>query len=448
VVQCLLTATNASGTTVEIDANEGAKVVTRPVPEANASLPQPGFTFDGIFNGRVFYSDVLTSVASGTYVSNFGDLYMYDLDAEKAIRITTTGDASIINVSEDGSDVYFVSKSLIDGEGETGEPNLGVWDAANESSKFIATVSEEDIGAVGLSGVNQTGSLNMWATAISPYTAQSRGRAMAHTRSTPDGGVLVFESTAQLTSFDNEEASASDCGRQETGPPVPGQGCDEVYRYDTVSEDLTCVSCGPGTGPATGNARLQTTSEHAGLSEVEPATDNSPVETLTSDGETVFFESTEALVPQDGNGAKDVYRWRNGSGVALISDGQDSGESALYGVTPDGSDVIFGTNQKLLPQDENGSTVRLYDARVEGGFPPPEETVTEPCVEDVCQGAASTPPEAPNVASSSLNGGGNLPAKLRCARHSRRVIRKGSERCVYQKRHKHRRAHHKRRAAR
>ena len=448
VIQCRVTATNVGGGVVAVNANEGAKVVTRAVPRATASLPQPGFTFDGVFNGRVFYSDALTSVLAGEFISNLGDLNMYDLNTEKTTRITTTDDASIINVSEDGSHVYFISKSLIGGEGEAGKPNLGVWDATSESAKFIATVSEEDAGLAGAGGLNQTGSLNMWATAISSHTFGDRGRAMSHTRSTPDGRVLAFESTAQLTAFDNEEASASDCGREETGPPVPDQRCDEVYRYDTVSEDLTCVSCGPGTGPATGNARLQTISEHAGFGGVEPATVNAPVESLTRDGETVFFESTEALVPQDVNGTKDVYRWHNGAGVALISDGQDSGESALYGVTPDGSDVIFGTNQKLLPQDENGSTARLYDARVEGGFPPPEETVTEPCVDDACQGAASAPPEAPNVTSSSLNGGGNLPAKLRCARHSRRVVRKGSERCVRQKRPKHRRAHHKRRAAR
>jgi hypothetical protein len=403
--------------------------------------PGPGgVTFDGIFNGRVFYSDV----SSGSHdYSEFGNLYMYDLNEEKTVAISNTGDASIVNVSEDGSHAYFVSKSKIDGEGEPGQPNLGVYSVADESAKFIATLAEADVTS---SGRNQTASINTWALAISPHTFWDVGRAMAHTRSTPDGKVFAFETTAQLTAFDNTEADAEDCGKRE----VLGDSCDEVYRYDATNEELTCVSCGPGPGPATGNARLQTINYSGGLAEVEPATPNSPVESLTTDGNTVFFESTEGLLPQDGNETKDVYRWNKDSGLALISTGQDVGESALYGVTPGGSDVIFATRQQLLPQDENGSTIRLYDARVGGGFPPPESTVTEPCAGDACQGAASSAPEAPNVASSSLSGGGNVPAKLKCARHSRRVVRKGSERCVaHRKQHKrHRRAHGKRRAGR
>jgi hypothetical protein len=443
VIQCRLTATNGGGATVAINANEGAKAITRAAPEARARLPQAGFTFDGIFNGRVFYTDAYTDPFH-QFTSSFGNLYMYDLNTEKTTTIANTGDASIVNVSEDGSHVYFVSKSLIDGEGEVGKPNLGVWDAVSESVKFIATMSEEDVTS---GGGNQTASINAWAPALSPHIGFDRGRAMDHTRSTPDGNVFAFESTAQLTSFDNTEASEEDCGDTTGGqPPTPGQACDEVYRYDATNEELTCVSCGPGSGPATGNARLQTLNFNAGLAEVEPATPNSPVESLTADGNTVFFESTEGLVPQDGNETKDVYRWTKGAGVALISTGQDVGESALYGVTPSGSDVIFATRQQLLPEDENGSTVRLYDARVDGGFPPPEETVTEPCAGDACQGATGAAPETPNVASSSLSGGGNVAAKLKCAKHSRRVVRKGAERCL--RKHRHGRAHHKRRTAR
>jgi hypothetical protein len=450
VVQCRVKAANAGAAAVAIDANEGAKVVTRAVPKASASLPQPGFTFDGIFNARVFYADTYTDFHNVT--SNLGNLYMYDLDSEKTTTIANSGDAAIINVSEDGSHVYFVSQSLIDGEGQAGQPNLGVWSAETESATYIATLAEEDVTT---RGFNQTASLTTWYKAISADTFLDRGKAMDHSRSTPDGSVFAFESTAQLTSFDNSEATPAACGspqvKEEGGVIVPDR-CDEVYRYDTVSEDLTCVSCGPGAGPATGNARLQSLAKNFGTGAIAPATYNSPVESLTTDGDTVFFESTEGLVPSDGNATNDVYRWSKGNGVALISTGQSSGESALYGVTPDGSNVIFATREKLLPEDENGSTARLYDARVDGGFPPPEETVTEPCAGDACQGQAASAPESPNVASSSLNGGGNVASKLKCGRHSRRVVRKGSERCVQQKRHKHRRhrspSHGKRRAAR
>jgi len=441
VVQCRLTATNAGGAVVAIDANGGAKVVTHAVPRASAGLhlgsDRPGFTFDGIFNGRVFYSGV---TKGPTYAGNFADIYMYDLDEKKSTRISK--DASIVNVSEDGSHVYFLSYSPIGGEGEAGKPNLGVWTAADGNAKFIATVSEEDAKDVGR---NQGAGLNTWAQSLETVNyVDYRGRAMNHTRSTPDGSAFAFESTAQLTGFDNVEQSAEECGNKET----PGDRCDEVYRYDAESEELTCVSCGPGSGPATGNARLETLNFDAGLGGVEPATVHDVVESLTTDGEMVFFESTEGLVPQDGNKTKDVYRWRKGAGVALISTGQDLAESAIYGVTPDGSNVIFATRQPLLAGDENGSTVRLYDARVDGGFPPPEEAVTEPCVGDPCQGAASGEPEPPNVASSTLNGGGNVPPRVHCHKGARRVSRNGRERCLARHHRRHRRAHHKRRAAR
>jgi hypothetical protein len=536
VVQCRLTATNEGGATVAIEANEGAKVVIRYLhhgpPHVAPGLLHLDFNnvsdFDGIFNGRVFYSDAPR--AGGGDYGGFGNLYMYDLDEEKTTSIESHGDASIINVSEDGSHVYFVSTSALTGaeqnqygnaavppakgtgtltagskevtgvntsEGnfrpgmaitgpgipapEQGElidlkttitavgqgtltlsqeatasgpaalsasaPNLYVWTAEDESTKFIATAAPKDVES---DGENKSAGLNTWATAIATTEAFfDKGRAISHTRSTPDGSVFAFESTGQLTDFDNTEADAADCGKVgRTGLPVPGEGCDEVYRYDATNGELICVSCGPGSGPATGEARLQSINENGGTEGVAPATPNSPVENLTADGRMVFFESTEGLVPEDGNKTNDVYRWRQGAGQALISTGQDVGESALYGVTPDGSDVIFGTRETLLPQDLNGTTVRLYDARIGGGFPPPDETVTEPCAGDICQGQGAAAPQPPNLASSSLNGEGEAKPKLRCSRSSRRVVRKGNERCVHRKHHKRKRAHHKRRAAR
>jgi len=531
VVQCRITATNEGGATVAVATNEGTKVVVRYLEHASPTVtPDPsarGFTFDGIFNGRVFYSDV---PPTGQFYGEFGNLYMYDLDEEKTKTIEGQGDASIINVSEDGSHVYFVSTSALTGpeqnqygnaavapakgtgtltagsrevtgvntsEGnfqpgmaihgpgipapEQGElierattitavgpgtltlsekatasgpvslsasaPNLYVWTPQGESTKFIATVAQEDVES---GGENTTAGLNTWAKALTTTEATfGLGRASSHTRSTADGSVLAFESTGQLTDFDNTEADAADCGRVgRNGLPTPGQGCDEVYRYDATSGELTCVSCGPGSGPATGEARLQSLNENGGLEGVAPATPNSPVESLTADGKMVFFESTEGLVPEDGNQTRDVYRWKQGAGVALISTGQGVGESALYGVTPDGSNAIFGTREKLLPQDLNGTVVRLYDARINGGFPPPEETVTEPCAGDICQDEATAAPQPPNVASSSLNGAGEAKPKLRCAKSSRRIVRKGNERCVHRKHHKRKRAHHKRRAPR
>jgi hypothetical protein len=257
---------------------------------------------------------------------------------------------------------------------------------------------------------------------------------MDHSRSTPDGEAFAFESSAPPPGFDNTEATPSACGVVYKGK----QPCNEVYIYDVRTDELHCASCGPGAGPATGEARLQ--SIRRGLGKVEPTNAITFVKPLTDDGEEVFFETTEGLVRRDQNETKDVYRWKNGEGVALISTGQSLSESGLFGVTPSGNDVIFATRQQLLPDDENGSTIRFYDARVNGGFAPPESTVTEPCSNDVCQGQASASPEEPQLSSSSINGSGNFSGKIRCGKGLRRVGRQGKETCAPRKRH-HRRRH-------
>ena len=443
VVQCRLTATNAGGTVVALDADEGVRYVSRAVPAAEARLPTPAIQYAGIFNGHLFYTDRYTSPFSGEYTSLPGDLYSFDLDTGRSTRITDTGDAAFVNVSEDGSHVYF-ARTFESGGVKSGK--LYVWDRADGSTTLIAEISGEDLDAYAPVGAG----LTTWVRAVGPEKTHLVGPLLNHTRSTPDGTVLAFEATTQLTAFDNTEATPETCTKPEEKDEAL-ERCLEVYRYDAESEQLSCVSCDPGDGPATGEAQLV----HYNKSYLSSDFDLLSVLTLTNnlstDGSSLVFESTGALLPRDVNHKRDVYRWKPGEGLALISTGQNANTSALFGASRNGDDIVFGTREQLLPEDENGSGIRLYDARVDGGFPPPEETVTEPCAGDVCQGAPSAAPAPPRVASSSLNGTGNVRSKLHCGKGKRRVIRHGRERCVkrrHHKRHHHRRAGRNRRAAR
>jgi hypothetical protein len=181
---------------------------------------------------------------------------------------------------------------------------------------------------------------------------------------------------------------------------------------------------------------------------------------LTDDGSRVFFESRDALTPEDANEVTDVYEWRapesSGPGgdtcerprgcLALISTGQGEAHSYLFGLSADGSDAFFVTQEKLVGQDAVGS-FSIYDARVLGGIPDPP--VAAPCEGDACQGQGSTPPVLPTPAST---GPGTQPVtqtpRPRCHKPKRRI--KG--RCVKPKRHrkqaKRSRAGHTRRAGR
>ena len=92
----------------------------------------------------------------------------------------------------------------------------------------------------------------------------------------------------------------------------------------------------------------------------------------------LFFDSGDALVPQDSNGTQDVYQYEppgvggctealptfsqsNGGCVSLISAGTSGQESAFLDASESGDDVFFLTSSRLVPQDEDAAR-DVYDA--------------------------------------------------------------------------------------
>ncbi len=117
---------------------------------------------------------------------------------------------------------------------------------------------------------------------------------------------------------------------------------------------------------------------------------------MSEDGQRVFFQTTARLVPQDTNSptiaedstggfpGMDVYEWEadgieEAPGVFcrvavgcthLISTGEDVGQATFLGASENGENVFFATAAQLVPQATPEFT-NIYDARVDGGFPPP-----------------------------------------------------------------------------
>jgi hypothetical protein len=118
----------------------------------------------------------------------------------------------------------------------------------------------------------------------------------------------------------------------------------------------------------------------------------------------VFFDSEDALVPQDTNGKRDVYEYANGS-VHLISSGTSGEVSTFEEASPSGDDVFFTTSQQLVGQDVD-QQFDLYDARVGGGFPGPVAPVS--CGGEGCHGAPSGAPVLGVPGSATFVGAGNL----------------------------------------
>ena len=301
-----------------------------------------------------------------------------------------------VNVSAYGSHVFFLSEDALPGlepnengeEAEDGESNLYAWDGVE--TRFVALLHPQDLVSFSREEGQETFNedLLQWANAIPGQRATSGGfyeigRGLSPTRSTPDGEVLVFQSHAKLTDYDNE-----------------GKG--EIYRYVPTSApgpQLVCVSCSPSGAPhaSAADALLETV-------QGEATTPDTLIPNVTDDGSTVFFESREALLPEDANASVDVYEWKAqgviGPGgdvcgrpagcIALLSTGQGEESSFLFGMSADGEDVFFVTREELVGADISGS-FSLYDARVLGGIPAPP--VPEECEADACQGQGSTPPK-------------------------------------------------------
>ncbi len=342
------------------------------------------------------------------YVSG-GDIHRFDSSDESNEEVNSSDDAKMMNVSSDGSHVYFISPSQLDGvKGTVGQPNIYVWGGA--TLEYVATVLPSD-----LEGMSRLGS---WVESLATATNEPRGPGIEASRLTPNGEFVIFESAAELTPYDND-------------------GHVEIYRYDAKAKSLECISCNPLKSPATEDARLQ------GLIATGPEI---ALNNLSEDGSRVFFETDEALVEGDVDGINDAYEWQAPGGVVssplgLISSGTSVSypisplgsevaveleQNVLFGITKDGSNVFFRSQDTLAPGAGVGGTPALYDARIGGGFleitPPP------PCAEEGCHPPATPPPALGGAASSSLKGAGNVVPRKTHHRKSRSCAAKSKRR--------------------
>jgi len=395
---------------------------------AEAPYAFAGVSEDGT---RVLYIDATVALDPPP-----ATIFACDVQAGPCLGAAPSGRTQIaansipVNVSPGGSSVYFSSEEALtspseendNGEhAEAGERNLYAWDGSG--TVFIAILTAADFDSF---GGEELEDMLRWPAAIG--TGEYIGRANSPTRSTPDGGAFVFQSHAQLTDFDNE-------------------GKTVIYRFAPAApagEQLTCVSCDPTGAPPGGEALLQVFGGRAGGN----TQTTTLIPNVTDDGETVFFQSPDRLLPEDANQAYDVYEWKaNGAGegaeeckrsagcLALISSGQGEQPSLLYGMSADGHDVFFTTNEKLVGADVPSSD-SIYDARVQGGIPDPP--LKAPCQGDACQGQGTGAPAilgSPASAGNLPDGNAVEPPSARCPKGKQKVRREGKTRCVSQ-RHK------------
>ena len=322
----------------------------------------------------------------------------------------------VTRVSEDGSHVYFVATGVLAGNSNgqaapfstahSGAENLYVYEPDPSSpgsyqTAFIAMLCS----APGVSGSVSdpechSSDAQMWSS-----------EGLAPAQATPNGSFLVFSTATDLTA------------------PEDTSTVGQVFRYDAGTGELVRVSIGQrGTYECPTTKAMEEGFNCDGNTNTLPVFIASPTAgrpvAISQDGSYVVFQSANGLTPGALNGqeesvevngeartyfANNVYEYHDGE-IALISDGQDTsatfGESSVQveGMTPSGSDVFFTTADRLVPQDTD-TQQDIYDAGIDGGFPPPP--VPSQC-EETCQAPPSSSPVFGAPSSATFSGAGNL----------------------------------------
>jgi hypothetical protein len=151
----------------------------------------------------------------------------------------------------------------------------------------------------------------------------------------------------------------------------------DVYRYDAETGALQRIS----SGSVGGNGEFAATNSPR-FPEILPS---NPFSGMSGDGSDIIFTTAERLLPEDGNEAGDLYEWSNGR-LGLVSSGRGDRNAFFLDATPDGRTVLFSTSTTLLPGDRDGGDLDFYAARIGGGFP---EAAPTPCQGDSCRGAGA-----------------------------------------------------------
>lgn len=382
-----------------------------------------------------------------------------------------TGIVGVTSVSEDGSRVYFVADEVLAANtnpvgrsAAPNQPNLYVRNTSTGETTFVTTLAPSDVTTC-----------NPTCAKLEPTELVLPHDIFRPAYSSPDGSVLVFTSSNNLTGEDRTPAttltatafpkehkldvestagfivgrtvaigtgeqeeletveaidSATEMTLSEYGPATvdglvnehpAGASVSavnaEVYRYSTADGSLACLSCTPPGVTETHGASL---GEVSGGSYAPPG----HIAQMSEDGSQIFFQSPDPLLAGMAEAVtnrifppENVYEWEAGK-ISLISSASADG-SEFDGTTPSGDDVFFSTRSQLTPEAVAGFE-HIYDARVGGAFAT-QPPLADPCSREACRPLTGPPTTYPKPESESTNE--NLEAEAHLAAPSFSVER-------------------------
>ena len=206
-------------------------------------------------------------------------------------------------------------------------------------------------------------------------------------RASSNGQFFVFNSISSLTGFNNTDA-------------VTGNPDNEIFLYDAGTGSLSCASCSP--------ERRGSDRQHEHRRRAERRFRRRRITILAryvSDSGQVFFDTPNALLPADTDGAADTYEYEGGNAVADLERDRPDGSAVHRQHAGRKQRDFCDQHMPLVPQDTDGGAYDIYDARVGGGFP--VSTPTPACQGEGCKPPQSAPLATPSPGSSTFTGPGN-----------------------------------------
>lgn len=368
--------------TVEISASECQPACASPLSDAFYA----GATNDG---SKVAFMTNQQLLNADTDASR--DLYLYDFakPAGQHLSLASKGDATdptpgngaqiqnIVNMSDDGSHIYFVAAGVLTtglnsfGQGALGGANnLYLYEPGSGKTAFIARLDASDA--------------DLWL----PQQITNNQLSDA------TGRILLMGLKTQVGPGDTDAVT-------------------DLYRFDAQARQIIRVT--------PGNTADAVESPPGGYGNAAV----SKRSVISADGSTIAFGTAASLQSSDTNGVRDLYLWREGT-VSLIGAGSWSRGVSSGLVSTDGDEVVFSTAAKLVPKDAN-SSVSTYVARTGPDVEPPIVPPAPPCdTSALCRGPVAAVPAIPAQATAGFFGEGNLetPAPQKKANHKKKHHKK------------------------